>query len=755
MKTEFGIRHFAGPVIYDASEFIERNSDKLPDSLLHLATRSANPLVALEFGELVRLQQADDASDSSRKTKMTTVMERFRSQLRELVDEMSQTHIRYIRCIKPSEVMTPASVDHDTIMRQLKCAGLVTAIEITRETFPNKLPFKVVEERFKCLLSGSKAEMMATMEPEEKAQFMMSALYAPEIQKFNSSNFTMPYACGKTKVFYRAGSLEILETARHEYLSASATQLQAWVRKVKAIVRYQKALRAARVIQAWGRRFMAESLFKKLKNAAIRLQAWVRCTTKRRVYVREVASGARLVAACRCFLLFRRRIIKRDVNKQQDEAATTICNWYRGQRFRFERRRALLLEASPTLQESIPDPVSSDQSPNRFELKAVPCSAVRSEVHAVDDDQCQRRQKGDLRRSAAKRIQVWTRVCRDRRNFARFLSTVVCIQTRYRFKCALGKPFELRPASDVPNTVELFGVSSISTIHDGLDIESEKEVKTPDNNERTRFVNKVQDVLEEKLLRELDQEKRKVSSLEQEIAQMRDDAELHAQEIEADFEERINGYEEEVLSLKQEVHRLEAEKGMHEEEMRQTDEAHKKNIQRLQYEIKKIQSSHRDYLDKIMGLLDDTETAQKLQISRINEELEAIKRDRDATVSSLKEEIKLLRSIGFGAKKKQSASESALQLSRKLYAILAADNLLLVVKEAQQQRQGTPQHYIEDKLSSKARNMISYLEEIVSVAEYEVNDARIRCAAIEDEVGALQQQLVCAYEDAQGPYQYT
>lgn len=106
----------------------------------------------------------------------------------------------------------------------------------------------------------------------------------------------------------------------------------------------------------------------------------------------------------------------------------------------------------------------------------------------------------------------------------------------------------------------------------------------------------------------------------------------------------------------------------------------------------------------------------------------------------------------------------AQKLSRKLYAALAPEHVLLVVcvcqlaasasllfpvdsnmifcvfsvaqvKEAQQHT-GATQRFIEEKLSGHARRLISYMEEMVATSEYEA----------ECKVEALQSKLVAAYE---------
>jgi myosin heavy subunit len=669
MKTEFGIHHFAGPVIYDASEFIERNSDKLPDSLLHLASKSSNPLISKEFCGLVRAQETDDSTDTSRKAKQNTVMERFRSQLRTLLDEMSETHVRYIRCIKPSGEMKPSHVDNKTVMRQLTCAGLVTAIEITRETFPNKLTFKVAIERFRCLLDCGRQQLMIDMEPHEKCQFMMTALFAPEIEKFNSSHFTMPFACGKTKVFYRAGSLEILEMARHNFLSAKATRIQAFVRKLLSYEEFDRSRKAIICLQSFVRQVKAHAIFMREIRAIICLQAYTRRWSRR----------------------LRREARQIDLVSSESHFATTICSWYRARHSRKAYKQTL-----------------------RCVVVLQACFRSKRVTDLIM-----------IRRGAVFAIEAWYLKARSKGK----------LQTYQKTACP-------QPYNGIPTVVEFCESASPSDTLEELHDETRSVPlveKVP--------VNVGQDLIEEQLMRELQNEKFKVDNLEKEIDQMRTDAELHAQEIEADFEERVNGYEDEVLVLKRTIAKMEDDSRKLTEETEAAEEAHKKNVQRLQFEIRKIQGSHRDYLDKIMALLDDTETAQKLQTSRIREEMEAIKRERDIQVNSLKDEIKLLRSIGFGTRKnKLDLSDKAQRLSRKLYAILSPDNVLLLASEAQQQ-DSKAQLYIEEKFSSKARNLISYLGEIVSVAEYEVHDIKNRHFETKDRLHALQQQLVCAYEE--------
>eukprot|EP00978_Attheya_sp_CCMP212_P014677 scaffold37517_cov46-Attheya_sp.AAC.1 len=55
--TEFGINHFAGPVIYNAEGFVVRNTNKLPNDLMACACLSTNELIRAEFNALAEAVQ--------------------------------------------------------------------------------------------------------------------------------------------------------------------------------------------------------------------------------------------------------------------------------------------------------------------------------------------------------------------------------------------------------------------------------------------------------------------------------------------------------------------------------------------------------------------------------------------------------------------------------------------------------------------------------------------------------------------------
>lgn len=294
LKTQFGIKHFAAPVVYDASEFVERNMHRLPSELLHVISKTSNKMISEYFRTILhnavdRLNECKTGSlpiaGRKRSSKKKAVLERFRIDLQGLMESMKGTEARYIRCVKPNETLTPGKVNHCTIMRQLECAGLVTAIDLSRETYPNKLPLATVEERFDCLLSQFDKVLLREMPPYDKVQYMLSKLYAPFLEMYRNCEFTLPYACGKTKVYFRSGALEMLESLRFEFYSKQAVVIQTYSRRWLAKQKVERAWKGLITMQACSRGYLDQKKFHSIRSLAVRLQSARKGKKERRSFL--------------------------------------------------------------------------------------------------------------------------------------------------------------------------------------------------------------------------------------------------------------------------------------------------------------------------------------------------------------------------------------------------------------------------------------------------------------------------------------
>merc|ERR1719162_2028694 len=68
-----------------------------------------------------------------------TVWNKYKVQLASLMGNLRKTKSLYIRCVKPNKAKVPEVVEHVSTVEQLRSAGVVAAVTITRSAFPAKV----------------------------------------------------------------------------------------------------------------------------------------------------------------------------------------------------------------------------------------------------------------------------------------------------------------------------------------------------------------------------------------------------------------------------------------------------------------------------------------------------------------------------------------------------------------------------------------------------------------------------------------
>ncbi len=91
-----------------------------------------------------------------------TVSYKFKAQLALLMNDISATEVHYVRCIKPNSQKSPKSYEVDTVVSQLRCAGVIEAIRITRAAFPNKMSHEKFLRRFVLMKDKSRTSISSS-----------------------------------------------------------------------------------------------------------------------------------------------------------------------------------------------------------------------------------------------------------------------------------------------------------------------------------------------------------------------------------------------------------------------------------------------------------------------------------------------------------------------------------------------------------------------------------------------------------------
>mmetsp|Transcript_7773 Transcript_7773/g.11273 ORF Transcript_7773/g.11273 Transcript_7773/m.11273 type:complete len:229 (+) Transcript_7773:190-876(+) len=182
-----------------------------------------------------------------------------------LMHSISKTRTRYIRCIKPNFDKAPVKMDNKTTLSQLRCAGVVAALTISR-VFPNRLEHDSVLERFSCLLRPSKINDLNGTKARDNVETLLSFLLKDLETKRKDGDIQKAFVCGKTRVYFRNGSLEYLQSHRFSLMTHCAGAIQTIARGYSARKQFTQ------------RRLIARETYFRMSNAAIRLQSISRGT---------------------------------------------------------------------------------------------------------------------------------------------------------------------------------------------------------------------------------------------------------------------------------------------------------------------------------------------------------------------------------------------------------------------------------------------------------------------------------------------
>jgi myosin-5 len=291
---EFAIQHYAGAVKYDAANFVTKNTDTLPNDLVGCATKSDNKLIAGEFlnAKQSKAEQEAATKPGRGRSSAVTVSATFRSQLSSLMTNIGLTKTRYVRCIKPNPQKKPLEVDLLSSTEQLRCAGVVAAVNVSRAAFPNRLIHSTALERFTCLSAiASKEDGDSDSGEEEKKEDnsqdpaddrasvgkLLDEVLKSMEKKGEDGAVIKAFEVGKSRVYFRQGALEFLEAGRLKALGVYAVQIERIVRGFLARSDFLYKRGSAITFQSLVRCHIARSHFLEKKDAATDISCWVRC----------------------------------------------------------------------------------------------------------------------------------------------------------------------------------------------------------------------------------------------------------------------------------------------------------------------------------------------------------------------------------------------------------------------------------------------------------------------------------------------
>ncbi|CAO2643640.1 MYH2 [Lemmus lemmus] len=230
-EAHFSLIHYAGTVDYNITGWLDKNKDPLNETVVGLYQKSSVKTLAYLFSGAQTAEAGGAAKKGAKKkgSSFQTVSALFRENLNKLMTNLRSTHPHFVRCIIPNETKTPGAMEHELVLHQLRCNGVLEGIRICRKGFPSRILYADFKQRYKVLNASAIPE----------GQFIDSKKASEKLLGSIDIDHTQ-YKFGHTKVFFKAGLLGLLEEMRDDKLAQLITRTQAMCRGFLARVEYQK-----------------------------------------------------------------------------------------------------------------------------------------------------------------------------------------------------------------------------------------------------------------------------------------------------------------------------------------------------------------------------------------------------------------------------------------------------------------------------------------------------------------------------------
>ena len=165
----FCVTHYAGPVEYLTTSFVEKNKNELPKEATSLFRNSTLSLLSSIFAEgwspiapgdrhaattgtgTAQSNSTGGGGGGGGGSKVPSVSTQFKLQLAELMAKVSSTMPHYIRCLKPNDQNVPDKFHRRRTTEQLRYGGVLEAVRVARSGFPVRLSHIEFFARYRCV----------------------------------------------------------------------------------------------------------------------------------------------------------------------------------------------------------------------------------------------------------------------------------------------------------------------------------------------------------------------------------------------------------------------------------------------------------------------------------------------------------------------------------------------------------------------------------------------------------------------------
>ncbi|GIY51471.1 myosin-51 [Caerostris extrusa] len=214
----FGIRHFAGRVPYDTTNFLDTNRDVVPDDIVcvfhkticnfgfatHLFGSELKALYSQETvprGVSFRISPTAHSDLLNGDEPVSTLTQDFHSRLDNLLRTLVHAKPHFIRCIKTNNNEQANHFDRGVVVQQIRALQVLETVNLMAGGFPHRMRFKAFNIRYR-LIAPFKKLKRSDDKAIEDCKLILECFMAVT-ENCRVSNASTAWAIGKRHISQR------------------------------------------------------------------------------------------------------------------------------------------------------------------------------------------------------------------------------------------------------------------------------------------------------------------------------------------------------------------------------------------------------------------------------------------------------------------------------------------------------------------------------------------------------------------------
>ena len=167
----FGVRHYAGEVVYTISGFVAKNKDEISTTISTLLESKTGSDALRTLAKTDAASKAATSKAAKRpggKKSRKSVCESFSASLEKLIGRLNKTDHSYIRCLKPNQTLRAGEWESTFMESQLSYSGALEVTKVRQAGLNVREPLKTFYAKYKLCAKNAALTRGASMREQTR-----------------------------------------------------------------------------------------------------------------------------------------------------------------------------------------------------------------------------------------------------------------------------------------------------------------------------------------------------------------------------------------------------------------------------------------------------------------------------------------------------------------------------------------------------------------------------------------------------------